>query len=617
MRLRRKGIMKVQDISPELMNTPSITLSGPDVERLVSFTLNRSTLITPEDNLTSLRLWRMMMGKLSVPQRAKLASNPSILRSALDFIPSTVKYQSLSNAISSGQYSPQVSQDLIEEQQAWISSGLLPNHAADLSGFFWPAMSLAFSFQAKPSPSTIKEMAVDFIGKDLSSALEALLPILSPQDWQEVLSTKGTGINPLFFSILDMPFASKIRPLLDPDFVNQPTSSGLNGFSGCLFPPAEICAWIKAGMDPASRSKQGDFPEERGSLYQIEKIMNFSQELNKFRPKEMASLATWRLAVNQLEYSSLDQEVETPLVRALLGPVPPDPSHKTSSSVLEQIQRHRIGNYPSVAKNLFDFMTRNMEQGNITPRWLDQNLGGPHGRQSLMGFLTACVASNGVKIYPDQLNDLQEKLNVSDEQVILATLTTPSNAGLSWAVPKTGKASINYTNKIDRFIKSGTLDAPHSWAKAISGITDEIFRIENEDGPSALMLLNTLSQVACLLPREMMTVSSSLAQAMITMAYFFESPRTIDNWHELEIEYEDASDFPIADLYHVKSVFSQFLSAVSDADMSRWWHDRHPRDQKNITQFAPTLSSRIKSARLSKVAQTSSSEVSKARPRMM
>lgn len=235
---------------------------------------NRSAATRPSHdvNLKGLRLWRSVLGRLTPMQRADLAHTPEMWWLALSYPPSDSNNTNNRRDLDWDRMA-QAKPGLIEEEQAWVSEGLLPQRT--WSSTEWPAVALLHACREtqRPLPQGVRREALTrAVHENCPGMLEHWLPDCTPEDWVAVLGAPSGGVAsnpPLFFSLVAQsstvppgPLVQVLRAQLPAPLADWRDSQRENGFFQIKMTEAETRAWAAAGMDVNARDQRGRFPEE-------------------------------------------------------------------------------------------------------------------------------------------------------------------------------------------------------------------------------------------------------------------------------------------------------------------------------------------------------------------
>lgn len=555
---------------------------------------------THGENLKRLRLWRALLGDLTLEQRADWAAHPALMQIAVNYAPAKNR-DGRERPLDWGGIHPEATpyegtrkelEDLLEEQAIWLSEGLIPG--ATRSSSEWPAAALLHAaIQTKRPVPSLHEVLKRAISEGLTSVLALAAPMVPVNEWEGLLKTpfRGHADNPaIFFDLLGQPEEAKaILPHLPPSVVDMRRKNGSNGFFDMRIPLVDIPVWVKAGMDPSARDEKGRFAEQRQAYREGMDAMHYLKALNAHRSPHEAELATWRFAVESIEYLG-GRPQDQILIESLLVPPPADPL--SGSSVLEQLERDSDeGRYldSAIPKKLAEFLQNMLGPQGLLPSWAALQ-GGP---DRVTAFLLAASMHESAELKPVDALRAVEGLPLDAERVVLEVFKTPVNNSLYAAAPYRGRNRSEYTSLVKSFLEQPGLRHTEDWLEFLPALETPLSRAST-GGESKQLLASTLNVLAHVMPH--LPADAMGEEHFFPVLWKLNIANALAEWDDLE-DHLDGS-CPIVD----RTAFNAILeSAMDQPGMGSWWANQPEWFQGHVKIKSPDLFSRFEGARLNDV----------------
>ena len=550
---------------------------------------------THRDNLERLRLWRSILSDLTLEQRADWAQHPSLMQIAVNYPPSKdrggrerpLDWGGIDPSSTPYEGTRKELEELLEEQAIWLAEGLIPGKTHSSSE--WPAVALLHAATQTQRPVAKRDAILQTaVSEGLNGVLALAAPMVSAEEWEGVLKTptRGSADNPaIFFDLLKQPKEAKaLLPHLPAAIVDMRLKGGSNGFFGMSIPVADIPLWVNAGMDPSARDEQGRFAEQRQAYREGQEAIHYLKALNAHRSAHDAAVATWRFAVESIEYLN-GRPQDQAIIQTLLTPPPVDPL--SGASVLQQLEIDSEGGRyldSSIPKKLAELLQNVLGPQGLLPAWAAQQ-GGP---DRVAAFLLAASMHETAALKPIDALRSVGWLTLDAEGVILEVFKTPVNDNLQTAAPYRGRNRAEYTALVKSFLEQPALRHAEAWLELLPALEAPLTSASVRSDSVVASTLNVLAHVMAHLPADTLA-----EERFLPVLWKLNIANALGQWDDLEDHLDGTC--PIVD----RTAFNAILeSAMEQPGMGAWWGEQQEWFQKQVKTKAPGLFSRFEAARL-------------------
>lgn len=262
-------------------------------------------------NLEKLAMWRMVLGQMSVEDRAQLALHEPFFKKAISFAPAPDSNRNSSRSLDwdrlANEQQPQHA-ELLAEEALWMEAGLLTQRTWSSSE--WPAVALLEACQqtntALPHVESSLWTAVD---RRTPGILQALLPLATAIDWEAFFDVPLSNYVPPITRAARVVSAQvpEISNLLSPFFtpaIIAKIGEGMGGFFHANWlPPEQVDVWVQRGANPNQRDVLDRYAEETWAYMPVLEVKDYHQALVPYRSAaqntEAWTRTCWELLMRQ------------------------------------------------------------------------------------------------------------------------------------------------------------------------------------------------------------------------------------------------------------------------------------------------------------------------------
>lgn len=306
----------------------NLRLSFEDVTNLIGEMASWGSAVPHQPkNLEKLAMWRMVLGQMSIEDRAQLALHEPFFKKAIFFTPKpdsdpgrsrSLDWDRLANA-----QQPQHA-ELLAEEARWIEAGLLSQRPWSSSE--WPAVALLEAcHQTHTALPHLESSLWTAVDRRTPGILQALLPLASTLDWEAFLDVPLPNYYPPITRLgrVTSPDVPEISNLLGP-FLTPPIVAKIGEGRGGLFhahflPPEQVDAWVRRGANPAQRDDLGRYAEETWAFRPVVEVKAYHQALAPYRSAAENTAAWTRTCWELLMRQPLESLKSAGVVEHLLG----------------------------------------------------------------------------------------------------------------------------------------------------------------------------------------------------------------------------------------------------------------------------------------------------------
>lgn len=267
-----------------------------------------STVPYQPQNLKKLAQWRMILGQMSLEDRAKLATHEPLFQRALWFVPE------ISNGKRSLDWDRLVDEkqpnyaELVREEALWMEAGLLRQRTWSSSE--WPAVALIEAcVRTQTSLPHLDSSLWQAVDRRAPGILKAILPLASGLDWEQFLQVPLKNYVPPInrASRIVSGDVPEIADLLMP-FVPEGTVAKIDADRGGIFhahflPPDQVSTWVERGARANTQDSRGRFAEESWAYRPAKEVLAYHRALAPHRTvddnAEALTRTCWELLVRQ------------------------------------------------------------------------------------------------------------------------------------------------------------------------------------------------------------------------------------------------------------------------------------------------------------------------------